>query len=134
MDFSGLSEGAPNVLDSRAKFDESSNEYRGTRAVIAEIDSELSARLQNAALIAARAVRVRDYGRVDIRLSPTGDIYVLEVNANCYLEQKGEFAMAAAAADMNYRDLIQRIVDLAVARHSAQNGQKKLATRDLVHG
>ena len=65
---------------------------------------------------AYRALRVRDYGRVDIRLTDTGDIYVLEVNASCYLEKNSEFAMAAAAAGLDYPRLIERIVDLAVAR------------------
>ena len=37
-----------------------------------------------------------DYGRVDLRLTETGEIYVLEVNASCYLEKSSEFAMAAA--------------------------------------
>ncbi|MGP1614820.1 MAG: hypothetical protein ACTS5Y_07190, partial [Pollutimonas bauzanensis] len=28
---------------------------------------------------------VRDYGRIDLRLAETGEIFVIEVNANCYL-------------------------------------------------
>jgi D-alanine-D-alanine ligase len=46
-----------------------------------------------------------------------GEIYVIEVNANCYLERNGEFVMAAAAAGIDYEALIQRIVDLAAERH-----------------
>jgi len=69
------------------------------------------------ALDAYRALRVRDYGRVDLRVTPTGEIYVLEVNASCYLEQSDEFAMAARAAGIAYDDLIQRIVEAAVARN-----------------
>lgn len=121
MDFSGLAGEQPKVLDNRAKFDENSAEYKGTRAIVADLEPELAARLQNTALTACRAVRVRDYGRVDIRLAPTGDIYVLEVNANCYLEEKGEFVMAAAAAGIEYPDLIQKIVELSLARHKPMN-------------
>ena len=47
--------------------------------------------LQRVALDAYRALRVRDYGRIDLRVSETGDIYVIEVNASCYLEESGEF-------------------------------------------
>jgi D-alanine-D-alanine ligase len=117
MDFSGMPDGAPNVLDNKAKFDESSPEYQGTRAVLAELDEELTAKLQKTAVNACRAVRVRDYGRVDMRLTPSGEIYVIEVNANCYLEKTGEFAMAAAAAGLEYQSLIARIVELASDRH-----------------
>src|SRR5919198_3318334 len=102
MDFSGLPEGAPRVLGARAKWDEKSPEYRGTRAVLADLPDELRARLQRVAVDAYRALRVRDYGRVDLRLTDTGDIYVIEVNASCYLERTGEFAMAAAAAGLDY--------------------------------
>jgi D-alanine-D-alanine ligase len=117
MDFSGLPEGAPHILGSRAKWIKSSAEYKGTRSVLAEISDELRARLQKAALDAYRALRVRDYGRVDLRLTDTGEIYVIEVNASCYLEQSGEFAMAAEAAGIGYADLVQRIVELAVERY-----------------
>jgi D-alanine-D-alanine ligase-like ATP-grasp enzyme len=42
---------------------------------------------------------------------------VLEVNASCYLDKESEFAMAAAAGGLDYKRLIERIVDLALARH-----------------
>jgi D-alanine-D-alanine ligase len=117
MDFSGLPEGAPRVLDSKAKWAEDSPEYKGTKSVLAELPDELRAKIQKAALDAYRALRVRDYGRVDLRLTDSGEIYVIEVNANCYLEQSGEFASSAAAAGMDYPTLINRIVELAAERH-----------------
>jgi D-alanine-D-alanine ligase len=104
-------------MDSKAKWDERSKEYKGTRSVLAQLPDELRARLQKVAVDAYRALRVRDYGRVDIRLTDTGEIYVLEVNASCYLAKGGEFAMAAAAGGLDYTRLIERIVDLALARH-----------------
>jgi D-alanine-D-alanine ligase len=116
IDFTGFPEGVPKVMDSKAKWDERSKEYKGTRSVLAQLPDELRARLQKVAVDAYRALRVRDYGRVDIRLTDTGEIYVLEVNASCYLEKKSEFAMAAQAAGLEYPRLIERIVDLAVAR------------------
>jgi D-alanine-D-alanine ligase len=60
---------------------------------------------------------VRDYGRIDLRLTEAGEVYVIEVNASCYLEQGGEFATAAAAAGVDYPTLINRIADLARERH-----------------
>jgi D-alanine-D-alanine ligase len=116
MDFSGLPDGVPHVLDAKAKWDEKSPQYKGTRAVVAELPDELRARLQKTALDAYRALRVRDYGRIDMRLTEAGEIYVIEVNASCYLEQSGEFATAAHAADIDYPTLIQRIVECACER------------------
>jgi D-alanine-D-alanine ligase-like ATP-grasp enzyme len=42
---------------------------------------------------------------------------VLEVNASCYLEKAGEFAMSAGAAGMDYPKLIERIVQLTLERY-----------------
>src|SRR5919106_3666924 len=120
VDFTGFPEGEPRVLGQKAKWDERSKEYKGTKSVLATLPDELRARLQKVAVDAYRALRVRDYGRVDIRLTDTGDIYVLEVNASCYLEKGSEFAMAASAAGLDYTRLIERIVDLAVARRKGK--------------
>jgi D-alanine-D-alanine ligase len=116
MDFSGLPDGKPHILDAKAKWDEKSAEFKGTRAVLPELADELRARLQKVALDAFRALRVRDYGRVDLRLTETGAIYVIEVNASCYLEESSEFASAAAAAGLDYVTLVNRIAELAVER------------------
>ena len=112
-----LPRGVPKVMDSKAKWDERSKEYKGTRSVLATLPDELRARLQKVAVDAYRALRVRDYGRVDIRLTETGEIYVLEVNASCYLEKTSEFAMAAAAAGLDYPRLIEQILNLALERY-----------------
>jgi D-alanine-D-alanine ligase len=116
MDFSGLPDGAPRILDRKAKFQEGTVEFKGTNAVLAELPDQLRAQIQKAAVEAYRALRVRDYGRVDLRLSDTGDIYFIEVNASCYLEQSSEFATAAAAAGVDFPTLVNRIVELAVER------------------
>jgi D-alanine-D-alanine ligase len=120
IDFTGFPEGVPKVMDSKAKWDERSKEYKGTKSVLATLPDELRARLQKVAVDAYRALRVRDYGRVDLRLTDTGEIYVLEVNASCYLERSSEFVMAAAAAGIDYPRLIERIVNLAHERYGGK--------------
>jgi D-alanine-D-alanine ligase len=130
LDFTGLPEGVPHVADSRAKWAKDSPEYKGTKSVVAKVPDELRAKLQRVALDAYRALRVRDYGRVDLRYTDTGDIYVIEVNASCYLEKESEFSTAAAAAEIKYPDLIQKIVDLAMERYKeAQQTPKKRKAR-----
>src|SRR4029078_5579652 len=106
----------------KAKWDEKSPEYQGTRSVLPQLPDELRAKLQKVALDAYRALRVRDYGRIDLRLTETGEIYVIEVNASCYLEQSGEFATDARAAGLEYPALINRIAELAAERWARRNG------------
>jgi D-alanine-D-alanine ligase len=134
MDFSGLPEGKPRILDAKAKWDEKSAEYKGTEAKLASIPDDLRARLQKAALDAYRALRVRDYGRIDLRLTDTGEIYVIEVNASCYLEESSEFARAGAAIGLDYPTLINKIVESAVKRYESgpdwvRAGKKKRKSR-----
>ena len=119
MDFSGLPPGAPHILGSAAKWSAGTPEYQGTRATLPDLPAELAARLQQTAVAAYRALRVRDYGRVDLR-TEAGEVYVLEVNANCYLDPAGELAKAAAAAGLDYPRLVQRIVDLAREREAGE--------------
>jgi D-alanine-D-alanine ligase len=129
MDFSKMPDGVPHVMDAKAKFDESSAEYQGTRPVVADLSDEQRARLQQVAIDSYRALRVRDYGRIDMRLTETGEIYVIEVNANCYLEKDSEYAMAAGADGIDYPDLIQMIVDLAMERHAARGADQRKRRR-----
>jgi D-alanine-D-alanine ligase len=125
VDFSGLPPDAPKVLGRKAKWVKNSAEYRGTRSVLAELPDDLRAKLEQAALEAYRALRVCDYGRVDLRVKATGEVYVLEVNASCYLEEGGEFVQAAAAAGMDYPKLLDAIAELALARHGRKGNSKK---------
>jgi D-alanine-D-alanine ligase len=125
MDFSGLPNGSLKVMDNKAKFDEASERFQGTKAVVADIEPELKARLQKTAIDAYRALRVRDYGRIDLRVTESGEIYVIEVNANCYLEQSSEFVMAAQAHGLEYDGLIGRIVELASQRWQDRTRLKK---------
>ena len=64
------------------------------------------------------ALRLRDYARIDLRVTDGGDIYVIEVNPNCYLEASGEFARAAEKDGLSHEALISRIVELASSRYS----------------
>jgi D-alanine-D-alanine ligase len=116
IDFSGLPEGLPRILDSKAKWDESSVEFKGTKAVIASLGEDERAKLHKVALGAYRALRVRDYGRIDLRLTEAGEVFVIEVNASCYLEKDSEFARSARAAGLEYPALIERIVAEALQR------------------
>ena len=69
-------------------------------------------------------------GRVDLRLTDTGDIYVIEVNANCYLEKDSEFAVSAKAQGIEFPELIQRIVDLAMERYAIKDPKPEALTED----
>ncbi len=81
----------------------------------AEVEPALEACLREVAVRAFRAVRGRDYGRVDIRLR--GEVpYVLEVNPNPSLAPNSGFVHAALAAGYSYAALAERLIRLAWER------------------
>jgi D-alanine-D-alanine ligase len=130
MDFSGLPEGMPHVLDYKAKWQKGSPQFNGTRAVVPELPPNLASHLQQAALAACRALLVRDYARVDFRLSISQEVYVIDVNANCDLERNSEFAIGARAFGLEYSNLINRIAELAIERHRSKQPRRVRATHE----
>ena len=117
LDFTKLPSGFPSIYGSDAKSDTSSVQYNSVNAIVAtELSPETRARIANVGREAAYALKVRDYARVDIRLTDDGRPVVLEVNANPYLERTSAFALAALQAGMGYTTLINRIVEIAGKR------------------
>ncbi len=101
-----------------AKWDESYRERRGIRNVLARpIAKAVRERIVETCRTAYRALWLRDYGRLDLRLAADGQVWVLEANANPFISYGHDMANSAAKAGMEYTDFIQRIVDAAVARY-----------------
>ena len=127
LDFSDFPADRPKIASYEAKWGEggtgaateSGAEFAGTRSVFpTDLPAELTTRLQEVAVQAFGAMRLRDYGRVDLRVAANEEIHVIEVNPNCYLEQQGEFARAAAEAGLSHEALVGRIMELALARYA----------------
>src|ERR1700689_4369973 len=119
LDLSKLPKGVPRIASSDVKFKKDSEAYTLTKSVIAEdLDEETSTRLTEIAIKAYRAVRLRDYGRIDMRISSKGEVYVIEANPNPWLSSAQEFFMAAKKSGLSYTQMIGEIVDLAMARHA----------------
>jgi len=101
-----------------AKWDEGYRDRKGIRNVIARpLSKSVRERIHQTCRTAYRALWLRDYARLDLRLSPDGQIWVIEANANPFISYGHDMANAAAKAGMEYYDFIQRIVDAAKARY-----------------
>jgi D-alanine-D-alanine ligase len=83
----------------------------------ADFDAATTKRIQAAALGAFRAVGGRDYARVDVMVRPDGSPVVLEVNTLPGMTETSLLPKAAAAAGLNYAQLCQRLVELALRRN-----------------
>jgi len=123
LDFSKFPAGLPKIASWEAKWgddgDEKGAQFEGTQSIFpTDLSEELTKKIQQVAVDSFQALRLRDYARIDIRITAKEQIYVIEANPNCYLEQKSEFARAAAKGGLEYSALIARIVELASGRYS----------------
>ena len=82
----------------------------------ADFDAVTTKRIQEAALGAFKAIGGRDYSRVDVMVKSNGDPVVLEVNTLPGMTELSLLPDAAKAAGINYAELCQRMVDLALRR------------------
>ncbi len=120
LDLSKLPEGTPKIAGKEVKWEKDTEHYRVTKSAPAEdLDEDTSHLLSETALAAYQALKLRDYGRIDMRLTPKGEVYVIEANPNPWLASGAEFHMAARKAGRTYAQLISEIVDLAKARYAA---------------
>jgi len=117
LDLSKLPKGTPRIAGQDVKFEKDTDAYKLTKsAPVEDLDEKTAAKLTDTALKAFRAVKLRDYGRIDMRLTDKGEVYVLEANPNPWLSRIAEFAMAARKAGRSYTQLIGEIVELARVR------------------
>ncbi len=120
IDFSAMPADRPKIVSFEGKWVEDSVEYKGTRPVRCEgLSSDLRDKVAQTALDAFRSIGLRDYGRMDIRLSADGTPYVIDVNPNCDLSDlAGGFSRAAKAGGLSYKDVILRLMSLSLSRRA----------------
>jgi len=117
LDLSKLPDGTPRIASAEVKWGKGTKAYRDTKSAIAtDLPEEAVLTLQQTAIAAYQALELRDYGRVDMRLQSDGRVHVIEVNPNPWLSSKAEFAMAAKKSGRTYTQLVEEIVELAMAR------------------
>jgi D-alanine-D-alanine ligase len=100
------------VFDYRNKYTAGAAEH----TCPADFDAPTTARIQTAALGAFHAIGGRDFARVDVMVAAGGNPVVLEVNTLPGLTELSLLPEAAAAAGLNYGQLCQRMIDLALRR------------------
>ena len=118
-DFSKLSKDTPRIASSEAKWDEDSEGYKAPEIFPEDIPEAVYKSIQDAAIVAFKTLKLRDYARVDMRLRTSNkdwEFFVIEVNPNPHLDKKSELAMAAKKHGLSFPDLVEKIIELAMDR------------------
>jgi D-alanine-D-alanine ligase len=106
------------------KWAEGTRAYRGSKILVANLPDDVQETMQRAALTAFHALSLRDYARVDFRLTEDNKIFLIEANPNPYLSSGAEFIKGARASGRTYAQTILEIVQLARARYSATSAAR----------
>ncbi len=91
----------------------------------ARVSDDVAARVQAMARIAHEALFCRGYSRSDFILSQTdGELYVLETNTIPGMTPTSLFPQAARAAGIEFPDLLDRLIRLAMADHAERSRRR----------
>jgi D-alanine-D-alanine ligase len=112
--FGKMPENEPRFATFRAKWNDTYRAnwgiHNGPAALFAD---GVEKKVANLARRVYNLLKIQSLGRIDLRLTPSGELVFIEANPNPSLAQEDDFAQSAAAAGMSYQALIQRILDSA---------------------
>ncbi|HXJ02760.1 MAG TPA: ATP-grasp domain-containing protein [Micropepsaceae bacterium] len=116
MQFERWDENRPRIIGYAAKWDEAAADYRDTTRVFAwgEREPDLHERLERLSKECWSLFGLTGYARVDFRVDPHGQPYILEINPNPCLEPNAGVAAAAEQAQLPYAALIDDILRAAL--------------------
>jgi len=117
IDFSGLPEGCPAICGYEAKWDEENDRYLTTVPICpADLDPQDAEKVAILSTAAFRVLGLRDYGRIDWRLSPTRGPQFLEANPNPDISPASGFVRSLRAADLDYPEFVDFLLTAALSR------------------
>ena len=117
IDFSEMPEHLHNIVSYQAKWDPHHEAFHKTIPICpAKVPRSVEKKAKEIALRSFKAMGCRDYARVDMRLTKSNKLYVLEVNPNPDLTDGAGFMRSAEAAGYFYLQTMRKIIGLAYER------------------
>jgi D-alanine-D-alanine ligase len=120
IDYSQHFENKPKILTYKAKWSKNSLDFKNTYSIIAELSKEDEEKIYSAAIAAYKAVLCTGYASVDLRMDESGNVFVIEVNSNCYIAPESDMLKAANYKGMSYDQLLNKIINYALERFSLE--------------
>jgi D-alanine-D-alanine ligase len=115
MEFGSLGQSSAAIATRKVKWDKRYQQKHGiTTREAKDLPPAVIARLDKLSRRIYRALGLSGYARMDFRVTPTGDVYVLEANPNPNLAAEEDLAQAASAAGIAYSELLERILALGL--------------------
>ncbi|MBN1796637.1 MAG: ATP-grasp domain-containing protein [Sedimentisphaerales bacterium] len=116
--FGNKNDKGPLMATYKVKWDVKFREKWDISFGFAELEDSIFEQIKRVCKKVFHILELRDYGRIDLRLTPDNKIIILEVNPNPDLAYGEEVAEAAEKAGIAYRELIDKLVKSALRRNS----------------
>ena len=105
----------PKMATYKAKWDEEYRKRWGLQNRFADgLDPAIAGQIERSCRRIYRLLAIDGYARLDLRLTPTNEVYFIEANPNPILAQDEDFAQSALKASLPYPQLIDRIARLGL--------------------
>ncbi len=118
LTFAKTAEGLPRMATYKVKWDENYRERWGINYQFAkDLPDALGERITKVCKRVYRTLEMSGYGRVDLRLTADGKIYVLEANPNPGIARDEDSTLSAIKAGMSYEEFIERLLRLGFRAH-----------------
>ena len=115
LSFTKMPEEVRKIATERLKW---SLKYQKKHGIVSEeakdIPSAVKEKIREMCKRVYRNLMLSGYARIDLRLSESAGVYVIEANPNPQLSYDEDFAQSALKAGTPYGDLLQRIVSLGL--------------------
>jgi cytidylate kinase len=125
--------GSPRVYTYTAKWDDESNEYMNvdpTECPAEDLPPGIEEQVEELAVRAFHAMRLRGYGRIDFRLSEDNRLYIFEINANPLIGEESLMAVLARKMGWYFPTFIHNITMEAWRRSTRE--RRGVTIRDIL--
>jgi D-alanine-D-alanine ligase len=110
------------VYDNEAKYRDPETKY----IVPAPIEMSLYKRVQDAGVMAHKALGCRSFSRVDVMTDDSGNVYVLEVNTIPGMTERSLLPKAAQAVGISFSQLCLKMIENALSECAVRNMAPKI--------
>lgn len=118
MKFKKAPAGTPIIATSEVKWDLAYQKRMGVVTEEAELAPGVADKIYSVVRRVYKALSLSGYARIDLRLTPENEVFVLEANPNPNLSFGEDFAESAERAGYSYEELLQKLLTLGLNYHA----------------
>jgi len=119
--FGNTEPGTPRMATYKVKWDDKYRERWGIEYQFARnLPDNITERINHLCKRVYHLLDMNGYGRIDLRMTADGELYVLEANPNPGIARDEDCSLSAIKSGLSYEDFIQRIIHLGTTARSIE--------------